>query len=117
VPKNYQGNLPNCIIALELAQRIGASPLMVMQNLYIVHGRPAWSSQFLIAAVNQCGRFTALQYEWTGKRQHRRMDVPRLGEGQGDRRARPGPGGVDRDGEERGLVRRRTARSGRPCPS
>ena len=68
VPKNYQGNLADCVVALELAQRIGASPLMVMQNLYIVHGRPAWSSQFLIAAVNQSGRFTALQYEWTGTR-------------------------------------------------
>jgi hypothetical protein len=66
VPQNYQGNLADCIVALELAQRIGASPLMVMQNLYIVHGKPAWSSQFLIAAVNQCGRYTALQYEWTG---------------------------------------------------
>lgn len=66
VPQNYRGNLADCIVALELSQRIGASPLMVMQNLYIVHGRPAWSSQFLIAAVNQCGRFTALQYEWTG---------------------------------------------------
>lgn len=67
IPETYRGNLPNCIIALELAQRIGASPLMVMQNLYIVHGRPAWSSQFLIAGVNQCGRYTALQYEFTGK--------------------------------------------------
>lgn len=67
VPQAYQNNVPNCIIALELAQRIGASPLMVAQNLYIVHGRPSWSSQFLIAAVNQCGRFTALQYEWSGK--------------------------------------------------
>lgn len=67
VPANYQGNLADCIVALELAQRIGASPLMVMQNLYIVHGKPAWSSQFLIAAVNQCGRYTAMQYEWTGK--------------------------------------------------
>lgn len=66
VPVAYQNNVPNCIIALELAQRIGASPLMVAQNLYIVHGRPSWSSQFLIAAVNQCGRFTALQYEWAG---------------------------------------------------
>lgn len=68
VPKQYQGNLPDCIIAIELASRIGASPLMVAQNLYVVHGRPAWSSQFLIAAVNQSGRFTALQYEWTGTR-------------------------------------------------
>ena len=40
VPKQYQGNLPNCMIALDMAQRMGANPLMVMQNLYIVHGHP-----------------------------------------------------------------------------
>lgn len=68
VPKEYQGNLPNCLIALEMAQRIGASPLQVMQNLYVVHGRPAWSAKFLIASFNQCGRFSAIRYEWTGKR-------------------------------------------------
>lgn len=67
VPKEYQGNVPNCIVALELAQRIGASPLMVMQNLAIIHGKPSWSSKFLIASVNQCGRFTELQFEWSGK--------------------------------------------------
>lgn len=63
VPKDFQGNVANCMIALEMAQRIGASPLMVMQNLYIVHGRPAWSSQFLIATLNASGRFSALRYE------------------------------------------------------
>lgn len=67
VPKEYQNNLPNCVVALELAQRIGASPLMVMQNLDIVHGRPTWRAQFVISCINQCGRFTALQYEWSGK--------------------------------------------------
>ena len=44
VPKQYQGNLPNCLIALEMANRMGASPLMIMQNLYVVHGTPGWSS-------------------------------------------------------------------------
>lgn len=68
VPKEFQGNLPNCLIALEMAQRIGASPLMVMQNLYIVHGRPGWSAKFLIASFNQCGRFSALRFEWFGTR-------------------------------------------------
>lgn len=66
VPQQFQGNLPNCLIALEMAQRIGASALMVMQNLYVVHGRPSWSAQFVIACINQCGRFSALRYEWTG---------------------------------------------------
>lgn len=68
VPKEFQGNLPNCLIALELAQRIGASPLLVMQNLYIVHGRPSWSAKFLIATFNQCGRFSAIRYEWHGRK-------------------------------------------------
>lgn len=67
VPKEYQGNLPNCVIALNMAQRVGADPLMIMQNLVIVHGKPTWSSQFLIATVNTCGRFTALRYEFFGQ--------------------------------------------------
>jgi hypothetical protein len=67
VPKEYQGNLPNCVIALNMAQRVGADPLMIMQNLVIVHGRPTWSSQFLIATVNTCGRFSALRYEFFGQ--------------------------------------------------
>jgi len=67
VPKEYQGNLPNCVIALNMAARVGADPLQVMQNLYVVHGRPGWSSQFLIATFNQCGRFTAMRFEFFGE--------------------------------------------------
>lgn len=68
VPAQYQNNLPNCLIALEMASRIGASPLLVTQNLYIVQGRPSWSAKFLIATFNQCGKFSALRYEWQGKK-------------------------------------------------
>jgi hypothetical protein len=67
VPKEYLNNLPNCLIALEIAQRTGASPLLVMQNLYIVHGKPSWSSQFIISAINSCGRFKPLRFDLTGK--------------------------------------------------
>jgi hypothetical protein len=67
VPKEYQGNIPNCVIALNMANRMNADPLMVMQNLYIVYGRPGWSSLFLISTFNTSGRFSALRYEWTGK--------------------------------------------------
>lgn len=66
VPTTYQNNLPNCVIALNMASRLGADPLLVMQNLYVVHGRPAWSAQFLIATFNQCGRFSAIRYRWSG---------------------------------------------------
>lgn len=55
----------NCVIAFDVASRIGASPLMVMQNLNIIYGRPSWSSKFLIATVNTCGRFEPLKFEMT----------------------------------------------------
>ncbi len=67
VPKEFQGNLPNVVIALEMANRIGASPLSVMQNLYIVHGKPGWSSQFIIAAINASGKFSPLRFDITGE--------------------------------------------------
>ena len=64
--KDYT-SMGNCVIALDMALRMGANPLMVMQNLYVVHGRPAWSAQFLIATLNQSGKFSALRYEFQGK--------------------------------------------------
>lgn len=67
VPQIYRGNFASCMIALDMANRIGAAPLSVMQSMYIVHGTPSWSSKFLIATVNACGRFTSLRYEWKGK--------------------------------------------------
>lgn len=66
VPKEYQNNIPNCVIALNMAVRMEADPLMVMQNLYIVYGRPGWSSQFMISTFNTSGKFSALRYEWSG---------------------------------------------------
>ena len=62
IPKEYQGNVQNTMIALEMATRIGASPLMVMQNLYVVNGRPSWSSTFIIAALNACKRFSPIRF-------------------------------------------------------
>jgi hypothetical protein len=55
--------LANCVVALNMSQRMGADPLMVMQNLYIVEGRPSWSSQWIIAAINGCGRFSPLRFD------------------------------------------------------
>ena len=68
VPATFQKRPANCLIALETAQRIGASPMMVMQNLYIVHGKPAWSSTFLIACINASRKFTPLRYRMTGEK-------------------------------------------------
>lgn len=64
VPKAYQNNAPNCLIAIEMAWRINTSPMMVMQNLYVVNGTPSWSSQWVIAMINNSRRYkTELKYD------------------------------------------------------
>jgi hypothetical protein len=62
VPTQYKNNVANTLVALEMANRMGASPLMVMQNLHIIHGRPSWGSSFIIASLNSCGRFSTLRF-------------------------------------------------------
>jgi len=56
--------ISNCIIAIDISNRIGANVLMVMQNLTIIYGRPSWSSKFLIGTVNTCGRFESLMFKF-----------------------------------------------------
>ena len=67
VPEAYRNNIPNVLIAMELATRVGASVFAVMQNLDIIHGRPGWRATFIIATINACGRFTPLRFRWEGK--------------------------------------------------
>jgi hypothetical protein len=67
LPREFQGKPENCMIALNLAERLNADPLMVAQNVYFVHGKPSLSSSFLIGAVNSCGRFSPIRFRWQGE--------------------------------------------------
>lgn len=81
----------NCFIALSIANRIGMDPIMVMQNMNVIDGRPSWSSKFLIAALNSTGKFSPLRFEyidlgekevsykvWTGPKDNRRQEVVKV---------------------------------------
>lgn len=68
VPKTFQGNIGNTMIAIDMAQRLHTNPLMLMQNIYIVYGMPSFSAKFLIACINASGLFaTPLRYEFVGE--------------------------------------------------
>lgn len=77
MPEAYRGpeGRANAFIAFELARRLGMPLLAVAQNLHIIHGKPTWSSTFLVAAINQSRMFaSALRYE------EEKVEVPRLDE-------------------------------------
>lgn len=67
VPDTYKSNVGNCAIAVDMANRMSINPVMVMQNLYIVHGNPSFSSKFLVSCINASKRFTPLRYEFKGE--------------------------------------------------
>jgi hypothetical protein len=57
IPTAYRGRVENVMIAMEMAHRSGDSPLMVMQNLNVIKGRPSWGSAYIIAKINASKRF------------------------------------------------------------
>lgn len=66
LPRDFANNIPNVLIAMEIAERIGASVFLVAQNLDVIYGRPSWRSSFLIATVNVSKRFSPLRFRFSG---------------------------------------------------
>lgn len=67
VPATFKGKPENCTIAIDMAARMGMNPIMVMQQMYIVNGKPSISTQLVIAMINNCGEFEPLKFESNGK--------------------------------------------------
>lgn len=68
VPQNYQGKPQDCFIAVELASRMNTSPVFIMQNLYVVKGKPSWAGQACMAIINACGKFGNVKHVYTGEK-------------------------------------------------
>ena len=68
IPQSYQGKPQDCFVAIEMANRMGVSPLVVMQNMYVVKGKPAWAGQACTMFINSCGKFTQVKHVYTGEK-------------------------------------------------
>ena len=67
VPQNYQNKPSNCLLALETANRMGLSPLFVMEQMSIVRGKRTWSGQACSSLVNNYPRFKDVELVYVGK--------------------------------------------------
>lgn len=67
IPENYRGKPADCMIAIDMASRMGVSPLMVMQNLYVVKGKPSWSGQACMSFIQSNPEFTDVMPIYTGE--------------------------------------------------
>jgi hypothetical protein len=67
IKKDFQNNIPDCVIALEYASRMGVSPIALMQSMHVVHGNPGLSGQFIIGLINTSGKFSPLRFKFSGQ--------------------------------------------------
>lgn len=66
VPQSYRNKPESCLLAIDLARQIGCkSPFYVMQNLFMIQGKPSWSGQYCAALVR--ANFSNVKIQWKGK--------------------------------------------------
>lgn len=67
MPDTYKGKPENVLVAMDLANRTGFGLMTVMQNLYLIKGKPSWAGQFCKAAIDGCGKYSDTQFVWVGE--------------------------------------------------
>lgn len=66
-PAHYKGKKADCLIAVDIAHRLGISPVMVTQNSQVVYGNFTWKGQAYKGMIDGCGLFEGLSsYVMTG---------------------------------------------------
>lgn len=68
IPQSYKGKLPDCVIAIDMANRMGVSPLVIMQNSQIVRGNFSWKGTACKAMIDGCGKYDDSYYVEVGER-------------------------------------------------
>lgn len=67
IPQQYRGKTGDCLIAIDIGNRLGASPIMVMQNSQVVQGNFTWKGSACKAMIDGCGRFEQSEYVYYGE--------------------------------------------------
>lgn len=66
IPIQYQNRSENVFIALDMASRMGVSPLVVMQNLYVIQGKPSFSGSAIASMIRSNQNFRNVELHYVG---------------------------------------------------
>lgn len=68
IPQSYRGKIADCVIAIDMANRMGVSPIIIMQNSQIVQGNFSWKGTACKAMIDGCGKYKNSRYVEVGER-------------------------------------------------
>lgn len=57
VPAHFQGKPQDTFVAIQMALQLQINPLLCLQNVAVINGRPSFSAQFMIGLANSRGPF------------------------------------------------------------
>lgn len=66
IPQAYQNKPADVAIAIDMADRMGVSPMMVMQSMFVVKGKPSWSGQACLSFIRK--RYSNVKVLYIGER-------------------------------------------------
>ena len=67
IPVSYQNREENVFVALDMASRMGISVMVVMQNLYVIQGKPSWAGQAVGAMIRSNPQFRNVELHFVGE--------------------------------------------------
>lgn len=67
VPEQFKKNVADCLVAVDIGRNMNVSPWAIVQNMYVIDGRPGFSASFLISLIAGCGRFVDHWFEYEGE--------------------------------------------------
>lgn len=80
VPKDYQGNPGNVLVAVQWGAEIGLPPLQAMQNIAVINGRPSIWGDAMIALVRGSGLLESIEETLSEDGESATCTVKRRGE-------------------------------------
>lgn len=67
IPQSYRNKPAECLIAIDIGNRLNLSPLVVMQNSQVVHGKFTWTGSACKAMIDGCGKYQSTYYVEVGE--------------------------------------------------
>lgn len=66
MPDKYKGKPGDCLILIDLSNRMGVSPIAIAQWSQVIKGNFTWSGQACKALIDGCGKYEKSEYVMSG---------------------------------------------------
>lgn len=66
IPDTYKGKIGDCLIAIDLSNRMNLSPITIMQFSQVVKGNFSWKGQACKALIDGSGKYINSKYVMSG---------------------------------------------------